>query len=123
MRPQHLEAGLPVLSEKPLANTLEAAQEIVRKADETGVLHLVSQNYRYRLPTQTLKRVLDSGQMGQVGALTVNFFKGPRFGGFREEMAYPLIIDMAIHHFDLMRFFLDSDPVSIFGQSWNPAWS
>jgi predicted dehydrogenase len=118
-----LEAGIPVLSEKPLANTLEAAQAIVRKADETGVLHMVSQNYRYRVTTQTLKRVLESGQMGQVGALTVSFFKGPRFGGFREEMAYPLIIDMAIHHFDAMRFFLDSDPVSIFGQSWNPAWS
>ena len=102
---------------------LEAAQEIVRKADETGVLHLVSQNYRYRVTTQTLKRVLESGQMGQVGALTVSFFKGPHFGGFREEMAYPLIIDMAIHHFDAMRFFLDSDPISIFGQSWNPTWS
>jgi predicted dehydrogenase len=38
-------------------------------------------------------------------------------------MAYPLIIDMAIHHFDLMRFFLESDPVSIFGRSWNPPWS
>jgi predicted dehydrogenase len=118
-----LEAGIPVLSEKPLADTLEAAQDIVRKADETGVLHMVSQNYRYRTPTQTLKKVLDSGVMGQMGGLTVNFFKGPHFGGFREEMAYPLIIDMAIHHFDLMRFFLDSEPVSIFGQSWNPAWS
>jgi predicted dehydrogenase len=118
-----LEAGIPVLSEKPLADTLEAAQDIVRKANETGILHMVSQNYRYRTPTQTLKKVLDSGVMGQVCGLTVSFFKGPHFGGFREEMAYPLIIDMAIHHFDLMRFFLDSEPVAIFGQSWNPAWS
>lgn len=118
-----LEAGIPVLSEKPLANTLEAAQAIVKKANETGVLHMVSQNRRYQTSTQTLKQVLDSGKMGQVGSVTVEFFKGPHFGGFREEMAYPLIIDMSIHHFDLMRFFLDSDPVSIFGQSWNPVWS
>jgi predicted dehydrogenase len=118
-----LEAGIPVLSEKPLANTLEAAQAIVDKANKTRVLHVVSQNYRYRQPIQTLKRVLDSGELGQAGAVTVNFFKGPHFGGFREEMAYPLIIDMAIHHFDLMRFFLESDPVVIFGQSWNPVWS
>jgi predicted dehydrogenase len=38
-------------------------------------------------------------------------------------MDYPLIIDMAIHHFDMMRFFLDSDSVSVFGRSWNPPWS
>jgi predicted dehydrogenase len=30
---------------------------------------------------------------------------------------------MSIHHFDLMRFFLGSDPVSVYGKSWNPPWS
>lgn len=118
-----LSAGIPVLSEKPLSDTLADAQAIVQKADQTGLLHLVTQNYRYNVPAQTLKRVLQSGQMGQVGSVTVEFFKGPHFGGFREEMPYPLIIDMSIHHFDMMRFFLESDPVSIYGQSWNPSWS
>ncbi len=118
-----LAAGIPVLSEKPLANTLADAAAIVQKSNETGVLHMVAQNYRYHTPVQTLKRVLASGEFGRVGSVTVEFFKGPHFGGFREEMAYPLIIDMAIHHFDLMRFFLESDPISVFGRSWNPAWS
>jgi predicted dehydrogenase len=118
-----LEAGLPVLSEKPLADTLDAAAAIVQKANETGLLHMVAQNYRYHVPIQTLKRVLAAGELGRIGAVTVEFFKGPHFGGFREEMAQPLIIDMAIHHFDLMRFFLESEPVSVFGRSWNPPWS
>jgi predicted dehydrogenase len=118
-----LEAGIPVLSEKPLADTMASAQAIVHKADETSVLHMVAQNYRYSVPVQTLKRVLASGAMGQVSSATVEFFKGPHFGGFREEMPYPLIIDLAIHHFDMMRFLLDSDPVSVFGRSWNPPWS
>lgn len=118
-----LEAGIPVLSEKPLANTIEAAQAIVDKANQTGVLHLVSQNYRYRPQTQTLKQILDAGELGQVSAVSVEFFREVHIGGFREVMAYPLIIDMAIHHFDLMRFFLGSDPVSIFAKSWNPEWS
>src|SRR3989442_10620895 len=34
-----LAAGIPVLSEKPLSDTLADAQAIVQKADETGVLH------------------------------------------------------------------------------------
>lgn len=118
-----LEARIPVLSEKPLADTMASAQAIVRKADATGVLHMVAQNYRYSVPVQTLKGVLASGTMGRVSSVTVEFFKGPHFGGFREEMPYPLIIDMAIHHFDLMRFLLDSDPVSVYGRSWNPPWS
>lgn len=118
-----LEAGLPVLSEKPLSDTIDSAQRIVAKANDTGLLHMVAQNYRYRSPIQTLKKALDSEEMGDVGSVSVEFFRGPHFGGFREEMAYPLIIDMSIHHFDLMRFLLDKDPVSVFGRSWNPAWS
>jgi predicted dehydrogenase len=118
-----LESGLPVLSEKPLAGTLADAQEIVGVANRTGVLHMVAQNYRYTVPIQTLKRVLDEGSLGKIGSVAVDFFKGPHFGGFREKMQYPLIIDMAIHHFDLMRYFLSSDLRSVFGRSWNPSWS
>jgi predicted dehydrogenase len=116
-----LDAGLPVLSEKPLAGTLPDALEIVQKADETGILHMVAQNYRYSVAAQTLKQAL--ADMGHIASVTVEFFKGPHFGGFREEMPYPLIIDMAIHHIDLMRHLLESDPVSVFGRSWNPPWS
>ena len=118
-----LEAGIPVLSEKPLADTFESAREIVRKANETGVLHMVAQNRRYSVPAQTLKQVIASGELGRIASVSVEFYRGPHFGGFREQMPYPLIIDMAIHHFDMMRFFLDSDPMSIFGRSWNPSWS
>ena len=118
-----LEAGIPVLSEKPLADTRQSALDIVEAANRTSVLHMVTQNYRYSPATQTLKKALDAGVVGPIGAAHVEFFKGPHFGGFREEMAYPLIIDMSIHHFDLMRFFLGSDPVQVFGRSWNPPWS
>lgn len=118
-----LAAGLPVLSEKPLATTLADAAAIVQRANETGVLHMVAQNYRYHVPIQTVKRILAAGEFGPAGSVSVEFFKGPHFGGFREEMPYPLIIDMAIHHFDLMRFFLNSDPISVMARSWNPPWS
>lgn len=118
-----LEHGIPVLSEKPLADTFASAQAIVRKADETGVLHMVAQNRRYSAAAQTLKQVITSGGMGAIASVSVEFFKAPHFGGFREAMPFPLIIDMAIHHFDMMRFFLDADVVSLYGRSWNPSWS
>ncbi len=118
-----LEAGLPVLSEKPLAGTLEDARAIVAAVKQSGLLHSVAQNYRYRPLTQTIKRVLDNGELGAVGAVNVEFYKGPHFGGFREEMPQPLLIDMAIHHFDMLRFFLGSDARHISATSWNPPWS
>ena len=118
-----LKAGIPVLSEKPLASTIEDAKEIVRVADETGVLHMVAQNYRYRRPVQTLRKLVQSGDLGVIGSVQMEFYKGIHFGGFREEMDYPLIIDMSIHHFDMLRFVLGSSPVSIFGRSWSPTWN
>jgi predicted dehydrogenase len=118
-----LEAGLPVLQEKPLAGTLDEARAIAAAAEDTGVLCSVAQNYRYRPLTQTVKRVLESGELGAVAAVAAEFYKGPHFGGFREEMPHPLIIDMSIHHFDLMRFFLGGDAQTIHASSWNPPWS
>jgi len=118
-----MEAGVPVLTEKPLAGTLEDARAIVEAADATGVLCSVAQNYRYRPLTQTIKAILAGGELGAAAALRTEFFRGPHFGGFREEMRHPLIVDMSIHHFDLMRLFLDSDAVAISARSWNPPWS
>ena len=118
-----LEAGLPVLTEKPLAGNLEDSRAIVAAAEATGVLCSVAQNYRYRPLAQTVKSALDGSDLGRVGAVRVEFYRGPHFGGFREEMAQPLIIDMSIHHFDMMRLFLGSDATKISARSWNPSWS
>jgi predicted dehydrogenase len=38
-------------------------------------------------------------------------------------MAEPLLVDMAIHQFDLARWLIGSDPVSVFCDSYNPSWS
>ena len=120
---QALRAGLPVLSEKPLADTFEAAQDIVATSERTGRLHAISQNYRYRASTQTVKQMLASGELGRIGSGTVEWSLGTRFGGYRERMPYPQLIDGAIHYFDLMRFFIGAEPVSVIGRSWNPPWS
>jgi predicted dehydrogenase len=116
-----LNAGLPVLAEKPLADNIDSAEAIVQKVEQSGLPYLVTQNYRYKPAIQTLKQALQG--MGEIASVQISFHKAVRFGGYREEMPYPLIIDMSIHHFDLMRYLLNSNPVMISGQSWNPSWS
>jgi len=119
-----LAAGLPVLTEKPLASSLAAAKRLVSMAEQAGLTLMVAQNYRYQPLTMTLHELISKkGILGQVGQVAVQFFKGPHFGGFREEMEFPLLVDMAIHHFDLMRYILGKDPQSVRGKSWNPPWS
>jgi len=100
------ERGLHVLSEKPLADNLRNAKTIVARAKKRGLTYMVAQDYRYQPVPQTIKRFIERGRLGEVGYVGVSFHKGPHFGGFREEMAYPLVLDMSIHHFDLMRCML-----------------
>jgi predicted dehydrogenase len=119
-----LEAGLHVISEKPMAESLEDCRAMLEAADRTGKLYTVSQNYRYNTPTWTMAEIIRSGTLGRIGQVTVEFFMGVDFGGgFRHEMDYPVLVDMSIHHFDLMRFITGLDPVRVTGHSWNPFWS
>jgi predicted dehydrogenase len=82
---------------------------------------MVSQSRRYWRSLDALRDQL--GQLGGVGTVCCEFFKAPRFTGFREEMAHPLLVDMAIHHLDLARLLLGADPVSVYCESANPPWS
>jgi UDP-N-acetyl-2-amino-2-deoxyglucuronate dehydrogenase len=59
-------AGKHVISEKPMAITLSAADELVRECDSAGVhLFVVKQN-RLNPPVQLVKRALDKGRFGRL---------------------------------------------------------
>lgn len=116
-------SGLDVLCEKPLADTMSNALDLVRAAEAAGCTLMVAQNYRYQAIMQTARRFIAQGRLGAVGYVGVSFHKGPHFGGYREEMVYPLLLDMSIHHFDLLRFLLDADVVAVQGQSSSAPWN
>lgn len=119
-----LRAGLDVISEKPMANCLEDCQAMLETAKQTGRLYVVSQNYRYQPATWTMAKLLREGKLGKIGQIKVEFYKGVDFGGgFRHDMEYPVIVDMSIHHFDLMRFITGLDATRVAASSWNPFWS
>lgn len=119
-----MKAGLDVISEKPMADTLASCKAMVKAAKETGRLYMVSQNYRYSPPMWTLANVVRSGELGAIGQVKLDFFMGVDFGGgFRHDMPFPVIIDMSIHHFDLIRFVTGLDAVKVSGSAWNPPWS
>ncbi|MFC1453792.1 Gfo/Idh/MocA family protein [Verrucomicrobiota bacterium] len=119
-----MKAGLDVISEKPMADTLASCKAMLKTAAKTGRTYVVSQNYRYSPSMWTLANFVQSGKLGAIGQVKLDFFKGFDFGGgFRHEMQFPLIIDMSIHHFDLIRFVTGLDAVKVSGAAWNPPWS
>ncbi len=118
-----LKAGCHVIGEKPMAASMNEARRMVSAADRAGRLYMVSQSRRYSARHASLRRVLAQGGLGQVTTLNCDFFMGCHFGGFRESMQSPLILDMAIHHFDLARMFSGADPVAVYAHEFNPAGS
>ncbi len=116
-----LAAGLPVLGEKPAAATLAQAVALAAASEVAGRLFMVSQSRRWNPHVESLRACVQ--QVAPAGLLTTEFFRAPRFGGFREEMAQPLLVDMAIHPFDTARYVLGADPVRAWCHSHNPSWS
>jgi predicted dehydrogenase len=115
--------GCHVLGEKPLADTLANARRMIAAAEEAGRVYAVVQNRRYDPHIRRLRRFLESGQIGPVTTVHCDFFLGAHFGGFRDHMAHPLLVDMAIHTFDQARFLTGVDPVWVYCHEWNPPGS
>lgn len=116
-----LAAGLPVLCEKPAAPSVVDAYRQAAAASVHGQLLMISQSRRYFAALDAARAQLPS--IGRVSSVSTQFFKEAHFPGFREEMAHPLLIDMAIHQFDVARAVIGSEPVSVFCDEHNPAWS
>ncbi|CAN5234558.1 Gfo/Idh/MocA family oxidoreductase [soil metagenome] len=114
-------AGLPVLCEKPIAPTVSQALSLAAASEVSGQLLMTSQSRRYYPVLAEFKDSLAT--LGDVGIATTEFFRAPHFGGFRDSMDHPLLVDMSIHAFDVARYLLDADPVSVYCDSYNPAWS
>lgn len=118
-----LDHGCHVLGEKPLADTLANASKMVQAAEASGKIYAVIQNRRYLDDIVRFQALIAAGEIGQLTTLNADFYLGPHFGGFRDEMAHVLLLDMAIHSFDQARFISGADPVAVYCHEWNPAGS
>ena len=121
-----LEAGLHVLVEKPFAPTLEQARAVVEVARVCKRTLMVSQNYRFQPAPMRVAQLVREEVLGKVGVVQVEFRRdnlnmspdSPHL-----LWAQPLLLDMAIHHFDLMRFILGQNALELYCRAWNPSWS
>ncbi len=120
---QALKNGCHVLSEKPLADSMEQALQMVRTARQTGKILAVIQNRRYDANIRRARHFLESESIGALTTVNSDFYIGAHFGGFRDRMKHVLLLDMAIHSFDAARLLTGSDPISVYCKEWNPQGS
>lgn len=124
---QALRAGKHVLVEKPIAGTLSDAREMVDVAEDADRVFMVSQNYRFFPAPRAVSAIIAEGRLGDVGTVDISFSKYANVVPADKNPHYrlpdPLLMDMSIHHFDLMRFVLGQEPTSIDCHAWNPSWS
>jgi predicted dehydrogenase len=118
-----MNAGCNVFGEKPMAESMADAREIAALAQAAGKRYSVMQNRRYLKQIRSLRSLLDADAIGTVGTINADFYLGAHFGGFRDVMDSPLVVDMAIHTFDQARFISAADPVSVYCHEFNPPGS
>lgn len=118
-----LSHGCHVLSEKPMASSLAEGRDLVARAAEAGKIHAIIQNRRYIPGVRRIRRLIESGALGELTALHADFFIGAHFGGFRDAMQNVLLLDMAIHTFDAARFIAGKDAHAVYCYETNPRGS
>jgi predicted dehydrogenase len=119
-----LESGLHVAVEKPLALSMADARGMVACAERTGSVAVVAQNYRFRRQPEALRRLVQAGDLGQLRAITVRCVRDLRRAwisprDWRGRMRHPYLLDMAIHHVDLLRATTRREVVEVTARSWS----
>ena len=118
---QALRAGRHVLVEKPFTTTVEEAQDLVALAEQQDRLLFVSQNYRFFPTPNAVAALVRDRVYGGPLTVEIDFRRYIPAGHVYPTDPYPLLVDMAIHHFDMMRFILGEEPVEVSCRTWNPS--
>jgi predicted dehydrogenase len=104
-----IERGIPLLVEKPLAATLEEGERLRDVAVARGVALAVGHIERFNPAVLELKRRLEAGELGRVYQVHAR-----RLGPFpRRIRDVGVVLDLAPHDIDVMRFLLGSEVVRV----------
>ncbi|QDH78892.1 Gfo/Idh/MocA family oxidoreductase [Echinicola soli] len=116
-----LEAGANVITEKPMTTDEVKCQNILNAERRTGKQVIVTFNYRYSPHRQKIYELLHGGEIGTVTSVDFHWYLDTdhgasyfrRWHGYRDKGG-TLLVHKATHHFDLLNWWLDSDPEEVF---------
>ena len=116
-----LESGADVITEKPMTTDEAKAQAILDAEAASGKKVTVTFNYRYSPHRARMKELLMAGRIGEVTSVDFHWYLDVYHGAdyFRRwhrltEKGGSLWVHKATHHFDLLNWWLDSDPATVY---------
>lgn len=116
-----LELGCEVITEKPMTIDETMCQRIIDTTKATGKEVRVTFNYRYSPPRTQVKDLLMSGIIGDIYSIDFHWLLDTRHGAdyFRrwhrnKENSGGLLVHKATHHFDIINWWINSFPKSVF---------
>ena len=116
-----LEYGCNVVTEKPMTTDAEKCQAILDAQARTHKGVTVTFNYRYSPHRQRMKELLMAGRIGTVRSVDFHWYLDVYHGAsyFRrwhgkERYGGTLFVHKATHHFDLLNWWLESEPEEVF---------
>jgi predicted dehydrogenase len=121
-------AGLHVLTEKPLATNPDDADRILTAVADNEVKAAVIQNYRYQQRIQLTRTLSQNGHLGPLHYLVVRFAADYRQPGSWDvgdahHMDAPLLVEASIHHLDMVRYLTGRDIQAVTALTTNPPGS
>jgi UDP-N-acetylglucosamine 3-dehydrogenase len=108
-----MESGADVLIEKPIAATLDEGQRLIQRARELKRQLMVGHIVRFNPAIQALKQKLGKGELGRIYQI-ISRRAGPFPARIRD---VGVVIDLAPHDLDLMRFLTGLDPLRVFAET------
>ncbi|HUP22368.1 MAG TPA: Gfo/Idh/MocA family oxidoreductase [Thermoanaerobaculia bacterium] len=120
---QALDAGCHVITEKPLTTDETGVQAILDAVARHDRDIVVAHNYRYAPHRLRIKEILRSGRIGEVTSADFHWYLDTSHGAayFRrwhgkERFSGTLFVHKACHHFDLLGWWLESEPEVVYAQ-------
>ena len=104
-----LSSGVHCVLEKPFAETIAQAEELVELAARKALALVIGHNYRFKAPFLGIAGIIREGRLGSLigGEISFHRHRPPRYEHERP-MRYPLLFLQGIHHLDLLISFLPS---------------
>jgi predicted dehydrogenase len=117
-----MEYGADIITEKPMTIDERKCQAILDAEAKTGKKVTVTFNYRYSPHRQKLYQLLRNDAVGKLTSVDFHWYLDVYHGAdyFRRwhrlrEKSGSLLVHKATHHFDLLNWWIDSDPEEVFG--------
>lgn len=115
---------IPVLCEKPIAETYDDALEMLKYSQAKGVPVMIAENYRYKNVVRKCKEMLSRGDIGRINSVQIIFSQHHDVAtNYHRDLEHPLLIDVSIHHMDMLRYLTGAEAETVYAETWTPSWA